>query len=403
MSIRGHSGLEFTVRRRGRAREAPQDVALGDLDLVQVEAIAALLAGSRFRRRSPAPGRGRGRDLRGARRAAARQPVAAARCRRSRGQHVALDPRGVVAARAPGRSPRTASACRRRRSRSARAAARAGTCASSSARTSRRALRAPRASAGRVWRWRSVWRTTPIWVETWNVTRSPAPTPARSSRRRCRSRGPARPSSALRSRRRRSAAPPRRRSGCGPRSPSALATRRGELRAVRRVADGRGHHRRARARSRGLDRRAVSAPARRARAAGRPRRAGRCASTPSPRPVTIDSRASSPSPSAISRRVEFEPMSTAATRVMPTRWGISSPASAASRLSTAMSAIRERVRTVARADVRDHEQVRARSAAGRRSGSGSGSVTSSPAPAISPACSASRSASWSTIAAAARC
>ena len=40
-------------------------------------------------------------------------------------------------------------------------------------------------------------------------------------------------------------------------------------------------------------------------------------STPSPSRVTIDSRASSRVPSAISRRVEFVPMSTAATRLIP--------------------------------------------------------------------------------------
>ena len=69
-------------------------------------------------------------------------------------------------------------------------------------------------SAGSACRWRSVWRTTPAWVETWKLDLVPGRrSPSRSSRRRCRARASAsrRRGRARWSRRGRSAAPPRRR------------------------------------------------------------------------------------------------------------------------------------------------------------------------------------------------
>src|SRR5205085_2505901 len=65
----------------------------------------------------------------------------------------------------------------------------------------------------------------------------------------------------------------------------------------------------------------------------------------------------------------------------PAGWGMGRPASAASRLSTAMSAMRERVRTVAEPMCGTTSRFGARSS-GSSAGSGSGSVTSSAAPAI---------------------
>ena len=93
-------------------------------------------------------------------------------------------------------------------------------------------------------------------------------------------------------------------------------------------------------------------------------------------------------------------MSTAATRVMRRGCGISSPASAASRLSTARSAMRERVRTVARADVRHDQQVRRgqQRVVGRQR-LGVGDVEPG-AGDLARLTSASRSATWSTVAAA---
>ncbi len=100
-------------------------------------------------------------------------------------------------------------------------------------------------------------------------------------------------------------------------------------------------------------------------------------------------------------------MSTTATRTAPrldghprvAGWGIGRPASAASRLSTAIAAIRSRVATVAEPMWGRTTRFGAVSS-GSSAGSGSGSVTSSAAAAIAPPRSAAARATWSTIGAA---
>ena len=145
-------------------------------------------------------------------------------------QHVAVDAFAGRTARAPGRSPPATSRCRPRRSppsRAARTSARDRGRDRSRARP-RPALAARRAPAGRCARWRSVWRTTPAWVETWKLTSSPRPTTSSvepppmsmTTRRRASAGGRARWS-----RRGRSAAPPRRRRSSARRGRSARATR----------------------------------------------------------------------------------------------------------------------------------------------------------------------------------
>ena len=200
------------------------------------------------------------------------------------------------------------------------------------------------------------------------------------------------------SRRRRSAAPPRRRSAIRAAKPSASLDPRGERGAVGGVAHGRGHHRaapRSRApRSRRGSRASTSSTRCCGASPSRPLR-----STPSPSRVTIDSRASSRAPSAISSRVEFVPMSTAATgsrrrvRHLLARRARRAGCRRPCRPSASGCGSWPSRRAARRAGS-------ARVSSGSSAGSGSGSVTSSPAPAISPSTSASRSATWSTDAAA---
>ena len=201
-----------------------------------------------------------------------------------------------------------------------------------------------------------------------------------------------------RSRRRRSAAPPRRRSGCGPRSRAPRCTRAANSRAVGRVAHGRGHHRRGALAAVRLDRRSRkraqhvehALPA--ARSPSRPRAVDALAEPGDDRLA----RAASVSPSAISRRVEFEPMSTAATRHHDAGCGISPPGERGEQVVDGhVGHARARARSwPSRRAAR--RAGSARCSSGSSAGSGSGSVTSSPAPAISPSSSASRSATWST-------
>ena len=216
---------------------------------------------------------------------------------------------------------------------------------------------------------------------------------ARSSRRRCRSPAAASASAA------RAAVAPRKvsRASSSPvsvraSSPKRSRTARGELGAVGGVAHRGGHHGDAcaRSRARSIASRVV-VERREARAAAARRRAAPVASTPSPSRVTTERRSSSRRPrrratSAISRRVEFVPMSTTATRTVSRagcgigaarrarRAGCRPPSSAILRARAARSPSRCAGRRAGSA----------RRAAGGRRGSGSGSVTSSAAPAISP-------------------
>ena len=85
------------------------------------------------------------------------------------GQHVAVDPRGVVGLELLGDRGQLRSRCRRPRSRARRpAAAPPGRRATRIARTSCASARCSDSVGGSLCRWRSVWRTTPAWVETWN-------------------------------------------------------------------------------------------------------------------------------------------------------------------------------------------------------------------------------------------
>ena len=229
-------------------------------------------------------------------------------------------------------------ACRRRRSRGSPPGARAGWT------SARRAASSSRVG-GSVWRWRSLWRTTPIWVDACHVT---APRRAEHELGRAaadvdhehrrvvvaRDVAPAKVSARL--------LVAGQDAGAG--NPSVSLDAGGELGAVGRVADGRGHHRGAAARPPICAREARAG--RRAPAAGRPRRAGPCGRRP---PEAGDDRLARELPLAVGDQqargvradVDGGDPGHAA------RCGISSPFSAARRLSTAMSAIRERVRTVA--------------------------------------------------------
>ena len=145
---------------------------------VEPEGAQHLERGSSRRRRSSARGRGAGPAT--SRRCASGSPASRASIASSRRarEHVALDAARVVGLERRGRSPRTTSPCRRRRRRPRRARARrAGTAlARRSARTSAASARELAGRrAGRACRWRSVWRTTPAWVETWKPTPPPRP------------------------------------------------------------------------------------------------------------------------------------------------------------------------------------------------------------------------------------
>ena len=154
------------------------------------------------------------------------EPVERSRRAASRGEHVALDPRRVVRLEREVDRGALGRRCRRRRSRARSRATSAGTAPRGSRARRRRARRAPRGVGGSWCRWRSVWRTTPIWVETWKRTAPRAPTtssvepPPMSI-----TSSGSRVGRARRSRRGRSAAPPRRRSACARRGRSASRTR----------------------------------------------------------------------------------------------------------------------------------------------------------------------------------
>ena len=159
------------------------------------------------------------------------------------------------------------------------------------------------AVGGSVWRWRSWRRTDPMSIDTACRSLALPRAPARSTRRRCRRRAPARAASgpARRSRRRRPARPPRRRTAPPARRPgdgvrprrrrrrcsrrgSPTSRRSGPARAGRR---GRGASRR----TRRSPRRCAPAPRRPARPCGRrPARGVRRGSRAAPRRAAPSSR-----------------------------------------------------------------------------------------------------------------
>ena len=216
-------------------------------------------------------------------------------------ERVALDARAGRRARARGRSPRTRSPCRRRRRPPGRARARRpGPPASKRrAHVARRAPRARRRAGGSPCRWRSVWRTTPTWVETWKRdARRPRPTTNSVEPPPMSTTSSSRPSGG-----RAAAVAPRKVSRASS-SPRQRARRRGRSgraraaansRAVARVAHGAGQHGgRGPAAPWRVDRRGVvaRAPRRRARC-GLARRARRSRRRPAPSRVTVDARSSS--------------------------------------------------------------------------------------------------------------
>ena len=177
------------------------------------------------------------------------------------------------------------------------------------------------AVGGSGWRWRSWRRTDPMSIDT--ACRSPrrAPAPARSTRRRCRRRAPARAASgpARRSRRRRPARPPRRRTAPPARCPGdGVRPRRRRRRCSRRGSprSRRSGPARAGRRGRGASRRTRRSPRRCAPAPRRPARPVR--STPWPRRTTRESRSATsswPSSRTVPMRslIELVPQSMAAT------------------------------------------------------------------------------------------
>ena len=115
------------------------------------------------------------RDLGGAPRASAASQPGEDPCASLGVEHVAVDARRGRRARDPGRSRPATWRCRRPRSPRLDGAARcgSGTAAARIARTSADSSARSASVGGSVCRWRSVWRTTPAWVETWNSTSPP--------------------------------------------------------------------------------------------------------------------------------------------------------------------------------------------------------------------------------------
>ena len=142
-----------------------------------------------------ARGRGAGPGLAALARAAARRAASSIASSAVARQDVALDARGVVGLERRGRSRRTEVGVPATATAAAHALAharRAPRAVDRRAHVARRARRARAAAGGSACRWRSVWRTTPTWVETWKPhLAARARRRARSSRRRCRSRAAA--------------------------------------------------------------------------------------------------------------------------------------------------------------------------------------------------------------------
>ena len=234
------------------------------------------------RGRTPRPRRARTRRARGARittpativgaRSGCRPADGPARRERQRGEalelrlergareHVPLDAGRVVGLERRGRSRRTRSAVPATAIAAIGARRRPGRRRRARRRRRRRARPARRGVGGSVWRWRSVWRTTPICVETWKPiaprapqTSSVEPPPMSITTR---SVGVVRRAHGGRAGVR-VAPPPRRRSACGPRGRTARAPRRRTPRRWRRRAPPTSSRRRRLAAVRG-DRRRVA-------------------------------------------------------------------------------------------------------------------------------------------------
>ncbi len=294
LRARGRRGCRAQRPRRGRGRSD-----------------APLLAGSRYQRRLPGRGRGRRRGSRAAAPAARAATRSSSSRRRStvrtwpsiRAGSYGSSPRSI-AAHCVGRSGDGDRARRLAR-------ARTGTCALRS-RARRRASAAQlRGVGGSACRCRSLWRTTPIWVETWKPAAEHELGRAAADVDHQVLAG----SRAVGRAARRSAAPRRRRSGSGPRSRASSLTRAANAAPLAASRTAEVITAAARSQPCASIVAAEALPARRARAASAPRPGGRSRRRPRRAAVTIDSRASARRPSVISSRVEFEPMSTAATGV----------------------------------------------------------------------------------------
>ena len=385
-------------------RCAPEDVAIGHLDLVEAE--RGQRAGQDDHagddRRRPVgvePG-----DLAALARAAARRAARACASSARQRQHGGPRRRRAVGAEVDARALGRGAGHRDRRRDAARARVAGPPRRARGRPSSAERAQLLRASGGSECRWRSEWRTTPTWVETWKrdlaaladheLGRAAADVDhEQRARRRRRARGgraeegqPRLLVAAQRAARRGRSARGRRRRTRAPLAASRTAeviTAVAALGAVLR------------------DRRGVLARARRTRARCGASPSAPVASTPSPSRVTIERRSTSASgpsapTSAISSRVEFVPMSTTATRVS---W----PGAASARRRARRAGCRPRSRSCGGASARSPSRRGARRAGSARrssgwsAGSGSGSVTSSAAPAIARSCRARSSAAGSTI------
>ena len=385
----------------GVQRDAPQDVALGHPDLVEPEGAERLEQDRRRRRRSSARGRGAGRAPRGARSRAARPGGRACAGSVVARQHVALDARRRrrLELEVDRRERRRGAGDGDRAGDGARARS-AGTAASIDARARRRpAPRARRRVGGSVCEVAlGVAHDADLGRDVEARPRRRGRRRARSSRRRCRSR-PARcvaVGARARSRRGRSAAPPRRPTSVARlepvarRAPRPRTRRRWRRRARREVITAVRALGAVRARST----RAYSLERGEARAAAASSPSAPVASTPSPSRVTIERRSSSRQRRRRRRRRRAGASSWCRCRRRRRACGGTlrpSPGAASARPSSAGQQVvdarsRHRARacaTVAEPMCGTTSRLGA-SSSGWSAGSGSGSVTSSAAPAISP-------------------
>src|SRR3954447_26268488 len=287
--------------------------------------------------------------------------------------------------------PATATAAvTRLRSSSGTAVASAGPASPASAPSSSRV-------GGSEWRCRSEWRTTPTCVDTWKGTA--VPSPIRSSVGPLADRGPGRAAADVddeqalagpRVARRRGAEEGQLRLLVAAQRPAleavAVAHGGGELAAVGRVAHRRGHHRGRRGRAQLRDRLRVLLERGEHALLGRgAERARGVDALPEPGDDRAAVELLEPARGRVDvgdeqpRRVRADVDDGDAGQLAG--WGIGSPARPASRLATAISVMRWRVRTVAEPMCGTTSRLGARSS-GCSAGSGSGSVTSSAAPAI---------------------
>ena len=400
-----YGGYQLDVVDRPVSSAAPQRMSRSDTSTsVEAERGQRCESARRRRRRSSGPGRGRARAPRGAPRAgapASRSSMARRRCDRRAGgprRRAASAPRSMPAdwVAVPATATAAVDAAR------ARARAPPRRARGRPRRPSASQLR--RASGGSECRWRSEWRTTPTWVETWKAT-----SPRLADHELGRAAADVDHEQPLAGGRvarggRAEEGQPRllvaaQRAGVEPVALAHRASRTSAPLAASRTAEvitavvALGAVLR--------DRRRRTPRARRTRARCGASPSAPVASTPSPSRVTIERRSTSVhgrrrSTSAISSRVEFVPMSTTATRVS---W----PGAASARRPARRAGCRRRSRSSCGASARSPSRRAGRRAGSARcssgwsAGSGSGSVTSSAAPAIARSCSARSSAAGSTI------